>query len=83
MSSFCHYLYSDVKNNNLHKKFNELVKKENEILKYLAKKNDIEFVDNDNLIEKNENLFVDTIHFSKEGMSTLAENFFKKIIQKN
>ena len=82
MSSFCHYLYSEVKDNNLHKRFNEIVKKENEILQYLAKKNDIEFVDNNNLIEKNDNLFVDTIHFSKEGMNIIAENFCKKIIEK-
>ena len=82
MSSFCHYLYSDVGDNNLHTKFGEIVKKENEILEYLAKKNDIEFVDNDNLIEKNNDLFVDTIHFSKEGMNMIAENFYKKIIEK-
>ena len=71
-----------MKDNNLHKRFNEIVKKENEILQYLAKKNDIEFVDNNNLIEKNDNLFVDTIHFSKEGMNIIAENFCKKIIEK-
>tara|TARA_Y100000768_G_C23948009_1_gene668610 strand:- start:245 stop:1276 length:1032 start_codon:yes stop_codon:yes gene_type:complete len=82
MSSFCHYLYSDVEDDNLHKKYNQIIKKENEILEYLAKKNDIEFVDNDNLIEKNDNLFIDTIHFSVEGMKKLAENYANQIVKK-
>ena len=82
MSSFCHHLYSDVKDDNLHKKYNQIIKKENEFLEYLAKKNDIEFVDNDNLMKKNDNLFIDTIHFSVEGMKKLAENFTNQIIKK-
>ena len=83
MSTFCHYLYDDVNKNNLHVKFNEIVKKENEILKNLATKNNIELVDNENLIKKKDIFFVDTIHFSKEGMNALAENFSNQIIKKN
>lgn len=84
MSSFCHNLYDELKNDELHIKFHQIINKENEILRDLAKKNDIEFVDNNFLLKKNNDLFVDTIHFSKEGMDMIAENFYKQIIsQKN
>ena len=84
MSSFCHNLYDELKNDELHIKFHQIVNKENEILRDLAKKNDVEFVDNNLMLKKNNDLFVDTIHFSKEGMDMIAENFYKQIIsQKN
>ena len=46
MSSFCHNLYDELKNDELHIKFHQIVNKENEILRDLAKKNDVEFVMN-------------------------------------
>lgn len=83
MSSFCHYKYAEIKNNKLHQKFHKIVDEENKILKKLAKKNNIEFVDNSTLVERKDINFVDSIHFSKEGMKKLANNFFKKIIKSN
>ena len=61
------------------KKYEEIVDMENEIVKLLSKKNNVYFVDNENLIPKNEEYFVDSIHFSHKGMTVLASNFAKKI----
>ena len=73
LCSFCFYLYDEVKNSSTHIKFNEIVKKENIILKNLAKKNEIDFIDTDNQITKSKENFLDTIHFSHKGMKNLAE----------
>tara|TARA_E500000178_G_scaffold309368_1_gene323675 strand:- start:98 stop:1333 length:1236 start_codon:yes stop_codon:yes gene_type:complete len=79
LSSFCNFLYEDVKNQELHKKYNEIIKKENKILKYLSEKNKTYFVDNANLIPQKEEYFVDTIHFSHKGMQLIASNFADQI----
>ena len=82
MGTFCHYLYKEVEKDRVHKKFNKIVKKENQILKNLARKYKVEFVDNEKLINKDKKFFVDSIHFSVEGMDKLAENYFNQIIKK-
>ena len=81
MSSFCFYKHKTIKNNKLHLKFQKIINEENKILKKLARKNAIPFVDNNLAIEKKDLNFVDSIHFSKKGMTNLAENFFKEIIK--
>ncbi len=73
LCSFCFYLYDEVKDDPVHLNFNEIVKKENIILKKLAKKNEIDFIDVDNQIKKNRENFLDTIHFSHKGMKNLAK----------
>ncbi len=73
LCSFCFYLYDDVKDNPIHMNFKEIVKKENEVLKNLAAKNNIDFIDTDKQIKKNKENFLDTIHFSHKGMKNLAE----------
>ncbi len=73
------YLYDEIKNNKLHKLYDEIVKKENEIIRGLAKKLQTEIVDADLLIEKNKENFVDSVHYSKHGMSLLAKEISKKI----
>ena len=50
---------------------------------YYDEKHNIPVVRNNEKIKKDETYFVDTIHFTPEGMHKLAENFFdevKKII---
>ena len=81
MSSFCHYNHKEIKDNKVHQKFKEIVLKENKILKKLAVQNNIEFVDNDKLIKKKNMNFIDSIHFSKEGMDKIANNFYQQIIK--
>ena len=55
------------------------MEKENKIIRKLAEKNKSYFIDNANLVPKDEKYFVDTIHFSHIGMEAIAANFAKKI----
>ena len=47
--------------------------KKNEIIEELAKFNNVDMVDNYNLIPKEDKYFVDSIHFSHNGMELLAK----------
>ena len=83
LSTFCLNISDDVLLDKVTKKYKELVDSENEILEKLAKTHNIPIVRNNEKIKKDEKHFVDTIHFTPEGMHELAENFFhevKKII---
>ena len=44
-------------------------------MRELAVKNNIKLVDNAKTFPLDEKYFVDTVHFSHEGMKKLAENF--------
>ena len=81
LSTYCYYLYENVKTNNLFLKYDEINTKENDIIRELAEINNVEMVDNYNLIPKQDKYFVDSIHFSHEGMELLAEKFARKILE--
>ena len=78
LSTFCHFLHAEVKNEPLHKLYNEIIDEENKIMRKLAEKNNIKLVDNAKKFPFEEKYFVDTVHFSHEGMRRLAENFAKE-----
>ncbi len=82
MSTFCFYLHDNVKHDELHKRYFEIVLEENKIIKELAKKYEFKCVDLENLVPKNEKYFLDTIHFSKDGMEFVADEFYKEIKKK-
>lgn len=75
LGTFCHFLYTEVKNEPLHKLYNEIIDEENKIMRELAVKNNLKLVDNAKFFPLEEKYFVDTVHFSHEGMKKLAENF--------
>ena len=52
LSTFCHILYKGIENNPLSIKYDEIVEKENDIMKKLASKNNIKIVDNAKLFPK-------------------------------
>lgn len=79
LSSYCYYLHPKIKKNKKYLKINKIVEDENRIIKKIAKKNKVIFVDNSLLIKKNNKFFLDNQHFSPLGMQKLAENFSKKI----
>ena len=80
LSTFCHILYKGIENNPL-SIADEIVEKENDIMKKLAR-NNIKIVDNAKIIPKDEKFFVDSIHFSHLGMELIAQNFANKIKEK-
>lgn len=79
LCTFSIFLYKEIKNDKLHNLYFEIVKKENEVMKSIAKQLNINIVDSDKFIEKNKENFVDTIHYSKKGMTLLAELISKQI----
>ena len=79
LSTFSHILHESVKNSELHKIYSKIMDLENDKIKLLAKKNSLLLVDNEKKISKDEKYFVDTIHFSHEGMILIAKNFYEEL----
>ena len=75
LSTYAYFLYDDIKESKLHKKYGEIIAEENKIIKDLAYQYKIPVVDNANLIPQEEEYFLDSIHFTPEGMKLLAKNF--------
>jgi lysophospholipase L1-like esterase len=81
LSTYCHFLYTDIQNSPLHTKLRKGVIEENVIMKSLAEKHKIPLIDNFSLIPPDEKYFVDSIHFSHEGMNMLATNISIPVIE--
>jgi lysophospholipase L1-like esterase len=81
LSTFCHYLYEDVKNSKIHHKYHEGVLLENQAMMEIAENYAIPLVDNNIIFPYEERYFVDSIHFSPDGMKILAENISLPIIE--
>ena len=72
LSTFAHYLYDEIEDSEYHLRYREGVLKENEVVKDLARCYDIKLVDNFEFIPREKKYFMDSIHFSPEGMRFLA-----------
>ncbi len=72
LSSYCFYLHDKVKNSKINKIYEKIVLEENEVVKNLAKKNDLSFVDCHSKIPKNVDYFLDTVHLTPKGMKFVA-----------
>ena len=81
LSSFCHFLYDEISDSELHRTHHKIVKQENEIILNLSRKNNLIFVDNYKKIPKEKRYFVDSIHFSPEGIKSIAKNFADAITE--
>lgn len=81
LSTYCHFLYPDIQDSPLHLKFRKGVIEENKIMKSLAEKHGIPIVDNYSLVPTEEKYFVDSVHFSPEGMNLIAKNISIPIIE--
>ena len=81
LSTYCHFLYEKIKNETLHLTFHSIVNKENEIIRGLAKKNNLILIDNSILVPADEEYFVDSIHFTPRGMKLLARNIADVILK--
>ncbi len=77
LSSFAYYCY---RNDAVTIKYAEGVNIENKLRRELAEEFDVPFVDQATLIPLRDEFFVDTVHLSAEGMTILAENFYREII---
>jgi lysophospholipase L1-like esterase len=80
-STFCYYLYNNIKDSPLHLKYYSGVIEENTVMTKLCQQYNIPLVNNFKLIPQEEKYFVDTVHFTPDGMTLLAENLSKPIIE--
>jgi lysophospholipase L1-like esterase len=74
LSTYCHYLHDAIKDDPLHQLYSQLIKQENEIVRGLAVKNNLRIVDNALMVPSEDKYFVDSIHFTPEGMRLIAAN---------
>ena len=79
LSTFCIYLYPSIKNDPINKLYQKIVSEENEVMKRLAKKNNLTLVDAASSISRENANFVDSSHFTPQGMTLLAQCFAEKI----
>ena len=79
LCTFCFYLHEKIKNESLHILYEKIVIEENQIIKKLAKKNNLKLVDCYSLIPKEDSNFVDSIHFTPKGMNLVAKSICEKI----
>ena len=82
LSSFCHYLYQEIENIELHRVYSKIISEENAITKAIAEEEGCRYVDMASLIKPERELFLDSIHFSPKGMDILAKNFGDEIIKR-
>jgi len=81
LSTYCHFLYDAIRQEPLHLVYSGIVKRENDIMRGLAERNGLILVDNAALVPQEEKYFVDSIHFTPEGMKLIAANIASGIKQ--
>ncbi len=74
LSTYAFYMYKGIANDKLHQLYESIVKRENDVMRGLAKKNDLPLIDNAKLIPSNQEYFVDSVHLTPKGMNKLASN---------
>lgn len=79
LSTYCHFMYEEIKDDPLHCLYGEIVARENNIMRDLALKNGTVLVDNAILVPQDECYFVDSVHFTPEGMALIAHNISEAI----
>ena len=67
----------------MHILYKKIVAEENKVAKKLAIKNNVIFVDSALQMPLKEDLFVDSVHFSPNGMKQLAKIISEKILETN
>lgn len=81
LATYCHYLYPEIREDQTHLKYRAGVKMENQVIRELALKYNLPLVETDLLIPQEEEYFVDSVHFTPEGMTLLAENISQPIVE--
>ncbi len=82
LSTYCYYLYDEIKNSPIHIKFHDLVQKENNIIRELASKHSISIIEVPKLLSHNKSNFIDEVHLNEKGMEIMADLFYAVIKNK-
>ena len=81
---FCtcpHFLHDDIYDHPGHKKFHEGMVLQNNIIRKVAKKHSVLLSDNENMLEKCPQNFIDSIHLAPEGIEKCASNVVDTILR--
>ena len=79
MSTYCYHLYGRIKDSAIHRKFYDILQKENEIIRQLAFEHSLPLVEIQKLTPHNEDNFIDEVHPTVKGMEIFAESFYSTI----
>lgn len=79
LSTYCYNLHDRIRHSEIHKKFCQIVKQENEMMISLSRKFDIPLVDMAERMPINDDYFLDEVHPNEAGMSLIADNFYSTL----
>lgn len=82
LSTYCYYLYNEIRNSAIHCKFYDILQKENEIIRRLAFEHSLPIVEVQKLVPYNKDNFIDEVHPTAKGMEIFAESFYSVIKDK-
>ena len=82
LSTYCYYLYEQIKNSTIHNKFYDILQKENDIIRQLAIEHSLPIVEIQTLVPHNVDNFIDEVHPTAQGMEIMAECFYSMIKDK-
>ena len=72
LSTYCHFLYPEIADDREHQKYEAGVREENAAMRELANRFGCVLVDAHALMPRDEKYFVDSVHFTPDGMQQLA-----------
>ena len=78
-----HKKYNDIVVYPLHDEFVIHHNTFNKIIQEVAKETNVLFIDNDNVLASNEELFIDFVHYTPAGVQVLAQNYADYILTHN
>ena len=81
LSTYSYFIYDTISGDPLHLAYEGIVKKENEVMRQLAARKHVALVDNAELVPHDERYFVDSIHFTPEGMHLVASNIAEAVAE--
>lgn len=81
LSTFAYHVYSQVTQDRLVLKYRDGVQMENAMLRNLARQHSLPLVDIASLIPDDDAYFVDTVHFTPQGMQFLADQFAGRVAE--
>lgn len=74
LSTYASCMVDAIRNSRVHIKYREGLDQENEVLRRIAEAHAVPLVDNARLVKEDVRYFVDSVHFTPEGMRLIAEN---------
>jgi len=79
LSTYCQFLFDRIRDVPAYRKYAEGIAGENRVVRELAERHGLPLVDNAERVPRETKYFIDSIHFTPEGMEELARNLAEPI----